>query len=680
MNSLRKELRQLLVAPFAWAVFAAFLIISGLFFVALLISFPVPDLERYLSNIETTFIVVAPVIAMRSFAEERRTGVLEVTLAWPTSRGSLILGKYVANTLMAWAMATIIWLYAWILDRMGPVNLAKAFSGYLGLLLLIALFSAIALAISAKSSSPATAAFVGFGVLLGLWTLDFVPGWLGGRFGRLVSFLAPTTHLKASGRGVVDVGDAIYFVAGTVLGLVLAVLALPEPRPTGWRRFVSKRHILPLAGAIAVIALATTSAKTDTQVDLTPERNFTLTPQTLKVLHAIHVPIRVTGIVEPGSAQQSQIQSLVNTYQAQAGDITLEFVDPDGQPAKTRALGATTYGQMVIEVEGRREVTNDIGEVELTSAIQRVARVQPPNACFTVGHGERSIDDKLGDGYSRFSLELRQLGYEVSTLAIAAADGVERLRNCRVVVVAGPRSLFELAELAALQELARFQGRLIVITDVAAPAPVTSQLNDLITPWGMEIRDTSVTDGSSLINDPGSIVSYSLPSQSPVTADLRRQHIPLLFVASKRIDSKVLGPEAAAQAWLVPLVESSTRSQDATGRKGPFVLAALTDWSRVAESVAGPEIARTRIAVVGSAEVGANQFVDRFGNLTFATSLVSWVGTENDIIAAARDPSGIRKLAITEGDRARLIREAIVLPALLAAVVFAFALVRVRRG
>lgn len=680
MNTFRKEMRQLFVAPFAWAVATAFIVVSGIFFVALLLGHPIPDLERYFSNIETTFIVVLPVVSMRSFAEERRTGVLETTLAWPASRWSVVLGKYAANTLFTCAIASIAWLYALLVDRMGPIQLAKTASGFLGLLMLIAMFSAIALAISAKSASPATAAFLGFGVLLGLWILDFIPGWLGGRFGSLVQFFAPTTHLENSGRGLLDAGDALYFAAGTLLGLTLTVLALPEARRAGWKAFAAKRQVLPVLCAGAVILLGVVSVKATGQWDLTPERRFTLTPQTLAVLKTIDKPINVTGIVQPGSAQQAEIQALVRSYQVKNGHIRLDFVDPDAQPALTRKLGATAYGQMVIEIAGNREVANDIGEVALTSAMQRTARVEIPVVCFTVGHGERSIDDQTGAGYSRFALTLRQLGYKTTTLAVAASGGAAKLATCRVVIVAGPRALFEPGELSALQELARYQGRLVVISDPSAPEAVTNQLNELVSPWGVAVKRVSVTDRSSLINDPGSLIAYGYPSQSPVTNGLRSRHIPLLIVDSGRLESVTLDERAAAQAWLVPLVESSSKSEDDASHKGPFVLAALTDWSRVANTDVGLQIARTRIGVVASSEMMANQFVDRFGNMTFAEGLVSWVGIENDIIAASRDPVGVAKLAITEADRGRLIREGIVFPGLLGFLGFAIVLIRLRRG
>ena len=152
------------------------------------------------------------------------------------------------------------------------------------------------------------------------------------------------------------------------------------------------------------------------------------------------------------------------------------------------------------------------------------------------------------------------------------------------------------------------------------------------------------------------------------------------MVSPRPIESTLLGPEAAAQAWLVPLVQSSTRSELDEDQPGPFVLSALTDWSEVENASSNPTIARTRIGVVGTVDLAANQFLDRFGNLTFATGLVSWVAIEDDIIAAARDPVGIHRLALVEDDRARLVRRAVVYPSVAGAVGFGIMLLRLRRG
>ena len=78
--------------------------------------------------------------------------------------------------------------------------------------------------------------------------------------------------------------------------------------------------------------------------------------------------------------------------------------------------------------------------------------------------------------------------------------------------------------------------------------------------------------------------------------------------------------------------------------------------------------------------MASNQFIGQFGNLTFSTKLVSWVGVENDIIAAIRDPSAVTKIALTPDDRGTLIRWAIVVPGAAALLLFGVSLLRTRRG
>ena len=300
MTSLRNELRALLISPVTWAMVTGYIVFSGIFFVVLLFGRGIADLESYYSNIETTLVVLAPIVAMRSFAEERRTGALDITLSWPTSRWWLVTTKFVANTLLTWLIVSIVWLYVWLLNRAVDVELGKNTAGYIGLLMILLMFNAISLAISARSRSPATAAFVGFGVLIALWVLDFVPGWLGGRFEGVVAYLAPTNHIANSGRGLLDLGDGLYFVAGMGLGLCLAVLWLREPRPRSFDGVIRGRYAGILLGLLVTAGVGGGSIVAKGQVDLTPEKRFTLTDHSRFVLNAVDSPTTIYGFVEPG--------------------------------------------------------------------------------------------------------------------------------------------------------------------------------------------------------------------------------------------------------------------------------------------------------------------------------------------------------------------------------------------
>jgi len=676
VTSLRNELRALLVSSVTWAMVTGYLVFSGIFFVVLLFGRGIADLEGYYSNIETTFVALAPIVAMRSFAEERRTGALDITLSWPTSRWWLVVTKFVANTLLTWMIVSIVWLYVWLLNRVVDVEIGKNAAGFIGLLMILLMFNAIALAISARSRSPATAAFVGFGVLIALWVLDFVPGWLGGQFDSVISFLAPTNHIANSGRGILDLGDGLYFVAGMVLGLSLAVLWLPEPRPRSFEGFLRGRYAGVLLGLVVTVAVGGTSTVAKGQVDLTPEKRFTLTDHSRFVLNAVTSPTTVYGFVEPGSAQQVEMNSLIRRYQLVNDNIALEFIDPDAQPALTKAVGARTYGQMMIDMDGRRELVDDILEIEVTSALQRLAQIDPPVACFTVGHGERDTGDILPGGFAQFAEELRQLGFEVAPLALGAVGGPERLGTCSVVVIGGPRVNFLSTEIELLRQYADANGRLVVFADSAGAAAM-AQMNDLLRPWGVAVRDTVVSDRSSLKDDAGSIVAYRYPSASPVTVSLARDNIPLLLVAAQPVESALVGLAFEDQAWITPLVLSSSESSLADGTRGPFTLALITDWSSVEGEPADLEIARTRIGVVGTVEVAANGHFDRLGNGEFSARLVSWVARQDDLISAMRPVRGVPRLELTEHDRGGYIRNAIVFPALAA---FALLLVTLRRS
>ena len=166
LTVLRRELKAFFLLPQSYAIAAAYLIISGVFFANILVSTQTPELDVYFANVANTLLVLAPVVAMRSFAEERRSGVLDVSLSWPLSRTAVVFGKFTANTLFIWSVATITWVYIRVLASFTNVEVGKAASGYIGLLLLAAAFSALALAVSAYTSSPTAAAFLGFGLLL----------------------------------------------------------------------------------------------------------------------------------------------------------------------------------------------------------------------------------------------------------------------------------------------------------------------------------------------------------------------------------------------------------------------------------------------------------------------------------------------------------------------------------
>jgi ABC-2 type transport system permease protein len=672
---LRKELRSLLTLPHTYAIGSAFLALSGVFFLTFLIQSNLPDLEQYYSNIATTLLVLTPIIAMRSFAEERRAGALDITLSWPIPRTALVVGKYLVNTLYTWVLLSVAWLYLRLLLGLGEVEVGKAVAGYIGILLLAAALGALALAVSARATSPTGAAFLGFGLLLALWTLQFAPRWLGGALGRAIGSVSPASHLEAGTRGVIDGGDVAYFLTCVVVGLGLAAHALEKQRPGVARRLRSRRGALLGAVGAAGVVLLVAGASVEAQADLTPTKRFTITRQTKAIAARVNSPVTVTGFVDPDGPLAVQMRALIRQYRAAHVPVTLELVDPDAQPGRARAHGVSRYGQMLVELGGRSELVADVEEVSLTSAILRLTRAKPALACFTVGHGEPDINDTRPDGYDGFAAYLRQLGYGTEQLALGAPGGAARLERC-TVVIAGPRIPFLPAELALLADHLRSQGRVLFMADPDDAA--RAQLNELLRPYGMAFGAGTVRDRSSLADDPASVVAFSYPSESPPIRDLKRDGIPVLFVDPHPLE-KATGGEAVES--VTPLVASSSHSNvPGTEADGPFVLAALFDASAVSNQAGGAELVTSRFGVVGSAGIASNRLIDSFGNRDFVTGMVQWVGRENDVISAGRTYGGVHKVVLTKARRDTLVRSGIVFPSLAFLVPMPVALLRLRRG
>lgn len=676
LTVLRRELKAFFLLPQSYGIAGAYFIISGIFFVNILVSTQIPDLSEYFANVANTLLVLAPVVAMRSLAEERRTGVLDVSLSWPLSRTAVVLGKFTANTLFLWAVATITWLYVRVLSSFTGVEVGKAASGYVGLLLLAASFSALALAVSAYASSPTAAAFLGFGLLLFLWIVQFAPGFIGKR----LASLAPQAHLEPFRQGVIYARDVVYFLSLVAVGVALAIHALSRRR-AGRKGPARLWRDLGLAGIAAIWVFGSLlGSAVSAQYDFTPTKQFTATGATRAIVRRLDQPVKLIGFVDPFSGDAARLRSMARQYESVGVKLQLSIVDPDVEPAFTKSVGATTYGDFLVQIGDRRELLEQVNQISLTSAILRLSQGNQPTACFTIGHGERDLESPASGGLSELARHLDRIGWKTQPIALAGPGGEDRLKQCTVVGVVGPQVPFTPDEFRMLQGFAETNGRLLIM---GGGGEARGQLNDFLRPWGVTFGDGVIRDPSSLAGDSRAVVSFDYPSGSTVTEKMLVGRIPSLFANTTPLARAVT---VGAEGWLTPLVQSSDRSSTDPGQggaqaKGPFVMAAMVDWSRIeGKDLPDSIIARTRIAVFGSADVGANRFIDLFGNADLVTGIIQSLGKADDVIAAGRDPGGAYKLVLTSAQKADVLRRGIVVPSLAVLLPVPLALWRLKRG
>ncbi|HEY4409944.1 MAG TPA: Gldg family protein, partial [Acidimicrobiia bacterium] len=536
----------------------------------------------------------------------------------------LVLGKFAANTLYLWALSSIVWVYYHLVGHLAHIQMGRTAGGYIGLLLMAAAFSALALMISARAASPAAAAFLGFGLLLFLRVLDYAPGWIGNR----LASIGPTQHSAGFARGVVYWNDVAYFVITTLVGLGLAVAALERDRPG--RKLGSLLRRGAAVGGVLVLCGGTVALAGDFEgsVDLTPQHSQSVTGLTRDVIARVKkqgTPVSLTGFAAPITNDAADIAALVKQYRSAGLPIALQVIDPDLQPGRARAAHIDSQGEAVVEMGGRQERLTQVTQGALTSALLRLSRSNRPVACFTAGHGERDPSDGSSLGASALAGSLKSLAFDIQPIGLAAPGADTELGHCAVVVVAGARIPFQPIELGLLTAHAEHNGRLLVLADGTAEEP-RRQLNTVLAPWGVTLEAGIVTDSSALANDPTSVVSLDYASgSSPPVRRLNEQGIPVVLTNALPVQAS---QDARDRNAFIELVRSSKQSWSGQGvdrRQGPFALAALADWSHLGGTDHEPTIARTRIGVVGTAEGITNGLFDMFGNREFGTALVQWV-------------------------------------------------------
>lgn len=689
LTLLKRELTSLALWAGTYAIAVGFIIISGVFFINLVSNSNSADLAAYYANTINIFGLICPVLAARSLAEERSSGMLMISLAWPVPRWAIVLSKFIANTLFCWLLVSVAWIYFRQLDNYANPDSARAFGGWLGMLLVIALFNAVSMAICARTATAVSGAFLSFVFLLFLLIIKFMPE----SFRNDLEDFGPIGHLDPFLRGIVYFSDVAYFVVLTGVGLALTVYALTRRR-AGSDRQVLARRALAIGGTTAlVLATPGISRAVDGQWDITPQKRETVSDASRAVIEKIgDVPIQITAFSQLISPEAAEIRTTVRKYSAAGANIKEKIVDPDVSPALAADSGIVDYDTYLLEVGDRRMEIDDLVESTVTSGISLLAQQNPPTACFIQGHGERKHDDPNRDGMTSFSARLRIAGYNPIQMFLEGKGADALLSDCKVVIMMGPRSLLRDAELKTLQDYARANGRLIIAADSVrgtevngSQKSVLKQLNSLIEPWGVRFGENQIRDPQSLADDPAAIVSSRYPTSNPIVDVLDADDTPVVFANTLPIEK--LGGNDEGGPQFTKLVDSSQKSYqvDDQGKKikkseGEHTLAALVVASAIRGQNQDAELTSSRIGLLGSADVAINDYQNAFGNQELFMRMVQYVAEDDVIVSAYRDPGANSEFKVTGEQRRTLIRKTVVMPALAALVFIPFVLWRLKRG
>lgn len=462
-----------------------------------------------------------------------------------------------------------------------------------------------------------------------------------------------------------DFWTAVHVAGGGILVAASGAANLAGVRRTVARRGTRERA-QALVGALLfagiVVAGNLLAVHFPWRWDATANKIHTLAPATRALVRGLPADVELLAVFQPSDPARAEVEPLLRRFAEAGGRLRYRFVDPDREALLVRRLGVT-QDKVVVAVAGETSAqsTGDprsgISEGALANLLSRVTRTGPRTVYVVVGDGEPSPED-LEDprGLGVFARALADANFSPKPLLLSTASSVPG--DALLVVLAGPAKPLPGHDTELLSAYLGRGGRLLVLLDPGEDVG----LLPLLAPYGVVPGDTLVVDqqqvpffGARLGVDP---IVESFP-EHPITHHFKERIVLLQARTIAWNDPGRAGvrgqviAETGAESW----AESGWREALTQGRvrkdpgeeEGPLPV--------VVAATAG----KSRLVVLGDADLARNANLDTFFNREFLLNAVQWLAGEDELIAER--PRGLRpsRLEMTDVEMWRLFRLSVLL-------------------
>jgi len=242
-----KELRSYFQSPVAYVVIAVFLVLSGIIFSLRFSMFYQQSLEisrnpymmqRYNLNVTEHVLqpmlftlnflslLIIPMLTMRTFAEDKKTGTIELLLTYPVRDIEVALSKFFACVMVYACIVGLTLFYPAFVARFAEIEIASIALGYGGLLLSGAAFVALGIFISSLTENQIVAVAASYGVLLMFWLLGAAENLMPQPYNVVLTDLSLFIHMEDFGSGVLDSHDLLYYLMFAAFFMFLTLRSL----------------------------------------------------------------------------------------------------------------------------------------------------------------------------------------------------------------------------------------------------------------------------------------------------------------------------------------------------------------------------------------------------------------------------------------------------------------------
>lgn len=539
----KKELTSFFSSLTGYLTIAVFLILTGLMLWVLKSDFNILDYGY--AGMEGLFLVgpflylfLIPAITMRTFAEERRGGTLEMLMTRPLSDGTLVWAKFLAAwTLVFISLLPTLVCYFSVYSLgypVGNIDTGSVVGSYIGLLLLGGAFVAIGLFCSSLTANQIVS-FIAAAVLSAIAYLGFESLYHMEIFGSgdlFVKSLGMMDHYESISRGVIDTRDVLYFASVVALFLMATRLVLQSRMWNGWkkRKNLKRSHWLEMGVTVLiVVSVSVIDHYLFARLDLTSEKRYTLSDSTKELLKEVDEPLLYRVYLEgemPADFKrlQNETKEMLNQFRAYNRNISYELVNPNDfsddqerrvfyqklsekgiQPAQVQMKGENGVTSMLllpaadVFYKGRETtvqllqnqqyvsqealLNNSIQNLEyvLTSSIRSLSHGKRQSIGFLQGQGELSggvlydIQRALQEFYS---LEYVTIDGQIQSLTAHHQNGKDSsyrfVNKFDLLIVAKPTEAFSEKDLFILDQYVMYGGKVLWLID-----PLNAEMDSL---------------------------------------------------------------------------------------------------------------------------------------------------------------------------------------------------------
>lgn len=402
----------------------------------------------------------------------------------------------------------------------------------------------------------------------------------------------------------------------------------------------------------AIGLLAWLSHRYAFESDWTATGRHTLSDTSITVLSRIKGPVQITTFAR--KELRPAIEEFVARYQKHKPDISLSFINPDLEPDKTRAMGITVEGEMVISYQGRSEHVTNPKEETITNSLQRLLRSQEKKLVFLTGHGERRVDGEANHDYAAFSNFLASKGIKATSINLSEQSVIPA--DTAVLVIAGPQIDYLGGEVDLIRAYLAQGGNLLWLHDPGS----LYNLDKLAADLHIHFVDGVIVDPTT------QILGISDPSFALVTRYIEHpitHNFGLLTLFPRASGIEFTGEQEWTAASFLQTIDRSwaetgpmegvieyDAGQDIAGPLtiGMSLTRPMPTTETTSEENAPPKTPQQRVAVLSDGDFLSNAYLGNQGNQEMGYNIINWLTHDDNFIAIPVQTTPDTELTMSE--------------------------------